>query len=194
MQAFVDRFRAKASKARQAQSRIKMLAKMKPIAARSMDAARRSPSASPERARRRSSPWTASVGYEPGKPILCARSQPAHRSRRPHRALWARTATANRLREIAGEQLPLMEGRDRAGAQAGCRLFRPASARRAGRRAHALSSTAAADPGAPKRVRGARGGFGFSARGADTKVAESVGRRDGAADARRSPPSTSRIC
>ena len=31
MQAFVDRFRAKATKARQAQSRIKMLAKMQPI-------------------------------------------------------------------------------------------------------------------------------------------------------------------
>ena len=33
MQAFVDRFRAKATKARQAQSRLKMLAKMEPIAA-----------------------------------------------------------------------------------------------------------------------------------------------------------------
>ena len=33
MQAFVDRFRAKASKARQAQRGMKMLAKMKPIAA-----------------------------------------------------------------------------------------------------------------------------------------------------------------
>ncbi len=32
MQAFVDRFRAKATKARQAQSRLKMLAKMEPIA------------------------------------------------------------------------------------------------------------------------------------------------------------------
>ena len=31
LQAFVDRFRAKATKARQAQSRIKMLAKMQPI-------------------------------------------------------------------------------------------------------------------------------------------------------------------
>ena len=33
IQAFVDRFRAKATKARQAQSRLKMLAKMEPIAA-----------------------------------------------------------------------------------------------------------------------------------------------------------------
>ena len=33
LQAFVDRFRAKATKARQAQSRLKMLAKLEPIAA-----------------------------------------------------------------------------------------------------------------------------------------------------------------
>ena len=33
MQAFIDRFRYKASKARQAQSRLKMLARMEPIAA-----------------------------------------------------------------------------------------------------------------------------------------------------------------
>ncbi len=33
MQAFVDRFRAKASKAAQAQSRLKMLAKLPPVAA-----------------------------------------------------------------------------------------------------------------------------------------------------------------
>src|SRR6202008_3457732 len=33
MQAFIDRFRAKAPKARQAQSRLKLLAKLEPIAA-----------------------------------------------------------------------------------------------------------------------------------------------------------------
>ena len=33
LQAFVDRFRAKATKARQAQSRLKMLAKLEPVAA-----------------------------------------------------------------------------------------------------------------------------------------------------------------
>jgi len=37
IQAFVDRFRAKATKARQAQSRLKMLAKMEPIAALTVD-------------------------------------------------------------------------------------------------------------------------------------------------------------
>ena len=40
LQAFVDRFRAKASKARQAQSRLKMLAKMEPIAALTVDEVR----------------------------------------------------------------------------------------------------------------------------------------------------------
>ena len=40
MQAFVDRFRAKASKARQAQSRLKMLAKLEPIAALAIDEVR----------------------------------------------------------------------------------------------------------------------------------------------------------
>ena len=40
LQAFVDRFRAKATKARQAQSRLKMLAKMEPIAALTVDEVR----------------------------------------------------------------------------------------------------------------------------------------------------------
>src|SRR6185312_2002367 len=48
LQAFVDRFRAKASKARQAQSRIKMLSKMPPIIATD----------------------DVDVGYEPGRPVL----------------------------------------------------------------------------------------------------------------------------
>ena len=40
LQAFVDRFRAKATKARQAQSRLKMLAKLEPVAALTMDEVR----------------------------------------------------------------------------------------------------------------------------------------------------------
>ncbi|WP_407051727.1 ABC-F family ATP-binding cassette domain-containing protein [Methyloraptor flagellatus] len=72
MQAFIDRFKAKATKARQAQSRMKMLAKMEPIAAIVEDEAM--PFAFQPPAGRLSPPILAldnvSVGYEPGKPIL----------------------------------------------------------------------------------------------------------------------------
>ncbi|MGH7115549.1 MAG: ABC-F family ATP-binding cassette domain-containing protein [Stellaceae bacterium] len=71
LQAFVDRFRAKASKARQAQSRLKALARLEPVVL----AAREPPPriAFPE-PRRLSPPLInlegASVGYAPGKPVL----------------------------------------------------------------------------------------------------------------------------
>jgi ATP-binding cassette, subfamily F, member 3 len=71
MQAFVDRFKAKASKARQAQSRMKMLAKMQTIEVPVDEhvAPIRIPTpveASPPLI----TMHDASVGYEPGKPIL----------------------------------------------------------------------------------------------------------------------------
>ena len=72
LQAFVDRFRAKASKARQAQSRIKMLAKMQPINALVTDEVR--PIHIPAPDKLLSPPIIATddvaVGYEPGHPIL----------------------------------------------------------------------------------------------------------------------------
>jgi ATP-binding cassette subfamily F protein 3 len=72
LQAFVDRFRAKASKARQAQSRLKMLAKLEPASAMVSDDVR--PIVLPAPERTLSPPILAldgvSVGYEPGKPIL----------------------------------------------------------------------------------------------------------------------------
>ncbi|HZD92217.1 MAG TPA: ABC-F family ATP-binding cassette domain-containing protein [Pseudolabrys sp.] len=72
LQAFVDRFRAKATKARQAQSRLKMLAKLEPIAALTTDDVR--PINFPAPDKLLSPPIIAidgvSVGYEPGKSIL----------------------------------------------------------------------------------------------------------------------------
>jgi ATP-binding cassette subfamily F protein 3 len=72
LQAFVDRFKAKASKARQAQSRVKKLAKLMPIATIANDDVR--PIQIPPPAKALSPPIIAldrvSVGYEPGKPVL----------------------------------------------------------------------------------------------------------------------------
>lgn len=72
LQAFVDRFRAKASKARQAQSRLKLLAKMEPVNAMVTDDVR--PIVFPPPSKQLSPPIIAlddvTVGYEPGKPIL----------------------------------------------------------------------------------------------------------------------------
>jgi len=71
IQAFVDRFRYKASKARQAQSRLKALARMEPIAAVMEDRTVSFDFPSPTHL---SPPILtledAAVGYEPGKPIL----------------------------------------------------------------------------------------------------------------------------
>ncbi len=72
LQAFVDRFRAKATKARQAQSRIKMLAKMQPIVSMTTEDVR--PINIPAPDKLLSPPIIATegvaVGYEPGHPVL----------------------------------------------------------------------------------------------------------------------------
>jgi len=72
LQSFVDRFRAKASKARQAQSRIKMLEKMQTVAAAVDDSV--APFSFPEPVKTVASPIIAldktTVGYAPGSPIL----------------------------------------------------------------------------------------------------------------------------
>src|ERR1700733_7179307 len=72
LQAFVDRFKAKASKARQAQSRVKMLERMKPVTALVRQDVREIIFPAPEKML--SPPIIAvddvSVGYDPNKPIL----------------------------------------------------------------------------------------------------------------------------
>jgi len=72
LQAFVNRFKAKASKARQAQSRVKMLEKMKPVAALVTQDVREIVFPPPEKTL--SPPIiavdNASVGYDPKQPVL----------------------------------------------------------------------------------------------------------------------------
>ncbi|MGJ4913185.1 ABC-F family ATP-binding cassette domain-containing protein [Bradyrhizobium sp. HKCCYLRH2060] len=72
LQAFVERFKAKASKARQAQSRVKMLERMKPIAALVTQDVHEITFPAPERLL--SPPIiavdNASVGYDPAQPVL----------------------------------------------------------------------------------------------------------------------------
>ena len=72
MEAFVNRFKAKASKAKQAQSRLKALQKMQPITAMVDDHIK--PFQFPNPKKRMSPPMihieNGSVGYEPEKPIL----------------------------------------------------------------------------------------------------------------------------
>src|SRR6516164_8656314 len=72
LQAFVDRFKAKASKARQAQSRVKMLERLKPVTALVTQDVREISFPAPEKML--SPPIIAvdnvSVGYEPARPVL----------------------------------------------------------------------------------------------------------------------------
>src|SRR5262245_25832422 len=72
LQAFVDRFKAKASKARQAQSRVKMLERLKPITALVTEDVREISFPAPEKIL--SPPIIAvdnvSVGYDPKNPVL----------------------------------------------------------------------------------------------------------------------------
>jgi len=72
LQAFVDRFKAKASKARQAQSRVKMLERMKPVTALVTQDVREISFPVPEKML--SPPIIAvddvSVGYDPKRPVL----------------------------------------------------------------------------------------------------------------------------
>jgi ATP-binding cassette subfamily F protein 3 len=72
IQAFIDRFKAKATKARQAQSRIKYLARMQPIADQVED--RVAPFALPSPEKPLASPLIrierAAAGYDPARPVL----------------------------------------------------------------------------------------------------------------------------
>ncbi len=134
MQAFVDRFRAKASKARQAQSRIKMLARMQIVSVPLDEHVPpiRIPEPVPA-----SPPLitmdAAAVGYEPGKPILShlsLRFDPDDRI-----ALLGKNGNGkSTFAKLLAAKLEPMSGDRHPRAQAGAGIFRAAPARGIGRR------------------------------------------------------------
>ena len=139
MQAFVDRFRYKASKARQAQSRLKALEKLEPIADLVED--RVAPFFFPDPEKQLAPPlvrWEkASVGYAEGKPILRGIDLQA-RSGRPHRAPRLERQRQIHLRQAALRQAQAHGRGDEASGETRRRLFRPAPARRGGRERNSL--------------------------------------------------------
>jgi len=163
MQDFVDRFRAKASKARQAQSRLKALARIQPIAPLAPE---------PTMALRFPQPLQlspplialdrASVGYAPGRPVLSRldlRLDPDDRIA----LLGANGNGKTTFARLLAGRLPPLSGEVRRSAKFACGFFaqhqieemRPAES--AYDHLAALMSTSA-----PEAVRARLAGFGFS--------------------------------
>ena len=176
LQAFVDRFRAKASKARQAQSRIKMLAKMQaldvPIDPQVAPITLPEPSdASPPLLTMRN----AAVGYEKGKPVLAKitwRFDPGDRvallgQNGNGKSTFAKLL-ANKLRPMKGEVV-----RARKWVPG---YFAQHQLEELDATLTPLETLARMRPElAPEKLRAQLGGFGFSADKAMTKVGDLSG-------------------
>ena len=129
MQAFVDRFKAKASKAKQAQSRIKMIEKMDDdhAARRGGAQARLHISRSPTNCHRRSSQIEGgSTGYTEGPPVLSRLNLRIDQDDRI--ALLGKNGQGkSTLSKLLSDRLLLMRGQSGQLEQAAHRLFCPAS-------------------------------------------------------------------
>ena len=185
LQAFVDRFKAKASKARQAQSRVKMLERMKPVTALVTQDVREISFPAPEKML--SPPIIAvddvSVGYDPKKPVL---NRVTLRIDTDDRIalLGSNGNGKSTLVKLLGQQAAAILGPDHARGKAVGRLFRAASGRRAQSRRLALRPRPQADAGCA-REQGARPGRRdrLLRQGRRHAGEKPVGRREGAAAA-----------
>ena len=186
LQAFVDRFRAKASKARQAQSRLKLLAKMEPVNALVTDDVR--PIVFPEPSKQLSPPIIAiddvTVGYEPGKPILSDLDLRIDNDERIA-LLGANGNGKSTFVKLVADRLSAVARHGHARQQHEHRLFRAASARRTRRRRLGLRRRAPADArrAGSEGARARRTDRLSGAEGEHESV-EPVGRRESAAPAR----------
>jgi ATP-binding cassette subfamily F protein 3 len=177
IQAFIDRFRAKASKARQAQSRVKLLARMEPIpiAPNEEDVPEFGFPEPAELAPPLITMDGAAVGYEPGRPILRRldlRLDPDDRI-----ALIGANGNGKSTfaRLIAG-RLPAQEGRMTRSPRLAVGYFAQHQLEELRPEWNAYQHLEKLMPNAPgDRVRARLGRFGFSQTRADVKVASLSG-------------------
>ena len=186
LQAFVDRFKAKASKARQAQSRVKMLERMKPVTALVTQDVREITFPTPEKML--SPPIIAvddvSVGYDPKKPVLNRVTLRIDTDDRIALLGSNGNGKSTLVKLLAGKLAAFLRPGHPGGKTFG-RLFRAASGRRAQPRRLALRSR----PQADARCAGNQGARPHRRdrvfrKGRRYPGQEPVGRREGAAVAR----------
>ena len=176
MQAFVDRFRAKASKARQAQSRLKALARLAPVVLAAADPPPRIAFPDPPRL---SPPLIsldrASVGYVTGKPVLSRldlRLDPDDRIA----LLGANGNGKTTLARLLAGRLAPLAGQMTRSPKLRCGYFAQHQIEEMKPQESAYDHLSALMPAAlPETVRSRLGGFGFSEDKAFVPVAELSG-------------------
>jgi ATP-binding cassette subfamily F protein 3 len=176
LQAFVDRFRAKASKARQAQSRLKALARLDPVVLAVADPPPRIAFPDPPRL---SPPLIslerASVGYAPGKPVLSRldlRLDPDERVA----LLGANGNGKTTFARLLAGRLALLGGRMSRSPKLACGYFAQHQIEEMRPGESAYEHLSALLPNAlPETLRARLGGFGFGEEKAFVPVAELSG-------------------
>jgi ATP-binding cassette, subfamily F, member 3 len=177
LQAFVDRFKAKASKARQAQSRVKMLERMKPVAALVTEDVREISFPAPEKAL--SPPIIAvddvSVGYDPKKPVL---NRVTLRIDNDDRIalLGSNGNGKSTLVKLLADRLKPFSGNITRAEKLAVAYFAQHQLDELNEEASVYDHVRKLMPEAPEaRVRARAGAIGFSGKAADTKVASLSG-------------------
>ncbi len=172
LQAFVDRFKAKASKARQAQSRVKMLERMKPIAALVTQDVQEISFAHPDKML--SPPIIAvdgvSVGYDPDSPVL---NRVTLRIDNDDRIalLGANGNGKSTLVKLLAGRLNPFSGRVTRADKLAVAYFAQHQLDELNEEASTYDHIRKLMPDAPEsKVRGRAGAIGFSGKAADTKV------------------------
>src|ERR1700736_1766987 len=172
LQAFVDRFKAKASKARQAQSRVKMLERMKPVAALVTQDVQEISFQHPDKML--SPPIIAldnvSVGYDPKSPVL---NRVTLRIDNDDRIalLGANGNGKSTLVKLIANRLPPFSGAITRAEKLSIAYFAQHQLDELNEEASTYDHIRKLMPDAPEsKVRGRAGAIGFSGKAADTRV------------------------